>query len=104
MFVYIILGSSTIICLILFIYIVIRLITEDLQANMIARQRTRRNRIARARSFQTRLELILQLTEQRRVQPLKEIEMTPVNHIIVLNPGSHRMQIGSEYVYNEEGE
>ena len=47
MFQYIILGSSTIICLILFIYIVIRLITEDLQANMIARQRTRRNRIAR---------------------------------------------------------
>ena len=103
MFVYIILGSSTIICLILFIYIVIRLITEDLQANMIARQRTRRNRIARARSFQTRLELILQLTEQRRVQPVREIEMTPVYDVVVLNPGN-QMQLGTEYVNNKEGE
>jgi len=103
MFVYIILGSSTIICLILFIYLVIRLITEDLQANMIARQRTRRNRIARARSFQTRLELILQLTEQRRVQPVREIEMTPVYDVVVLNPGN-QMQLGTEYMYNKEGE
>jgi len=103
MFVYIILGSSTIICLILFIYIVIRLITEDLQANMIARQRTRRNRIARARNFQTRLELILQLTEQRRVQPVREIEMTPVYDVVVLNPGN-QIQLGTEYVYNKEDE
>lgn len=103
MFVYIILGSTTIICLILFIYMVIKFIMEDLQSNMIARQRTRRNRIARARNFQTRLELILQLTEQRRVQPVREIEMTPVYDVVVLNPGN-QMQLGTEYVYKKEGE
>ena len=74
---------------------------EDLEAHMIARQRTRRNRLAR--SVQTRLELILELSDQRRVQPVREIEMTPVNHIIVLNP-NNQMQIGSEYVYKKEGE
>tara|TARA_B100000674_G_C37805472_1_gene898556 strand:- start:419 stop:730 length:312 start_codon:yes stop_codon:yes gene_type:complete len=103
MFVYLILGSATIICLILFIYIVINLIRDDLQATIISRQRTRRNRLARTRSFQTRLELILELTEQRRVQPVREIEMTPVDHIVVLNPGNHQMQLGTEYVYNKEG-
>ena len=101
MIVYIILGISTVICLILLIYIVIKMMMEDLETHMIARQRTRRNRLAR--SVQTRLELILQLTEQRRVQPVREIEMTPVNHIIVLNP-NNQMQIGSEYVYKKEGE
>ena len=60
---------------------------EDLQSNMIARQRTRRNRITRAKIFK-RLELILQLTEQRRVQPVREIEMTPVYDVVVLNPGN----------------
>ena len=103
MFVYIILGSTTFLCLILFIYIVINLIREDLQATMISRQRTRRNRLMRASSFQTRLELILELTEQRRVQPVREIEMTPIDHIVVLNPGN-QMQLGTEYVYNKEGE
>ncbi len=101
MFVYIILGSSTIICLMLLIYIVIKMMMEDLEAHMIARQRTRRNRLAR--SVQTRLELILELSDQRRVQPVREIEMTPVNHIIVLNP-NNQIQIGSEYVYKKEGE
>lgn len=101
MIVYIILGISTVICLILLIYIVIKMMMEDLETHMIARQRTRRNRLAR--SVQTRLELILQLTEQRRVQPVREIEMTPINHVIVVNP-DNRITLGSEYVYKEEGE
>ena len=99
---YILIGISGTICVGLLIYIAIKIVAEDIETHMIARQRTRRNRLVR--SVQTRLELILELSEQRRVQPVREIEMTPVNHIIVLNPGSHRMQIGSEYVYNEEGE
>jgi len=101
MIVYIILGISTVICLILLIYIVIKMMMEDLETHMIARQTTRRNRLAR--SVQTRLELILELTEQRRVQPVREIEMTPINHVIVVNPGN-RITLGSEYVYKEEGE
>lgn len=99
---YILIGTSGTICVGLLIYIAVKIAMEDIEAHMIARQRTRRNRLAR--SVQTRLELILQLSEQRRVQPVREIEMTPVNHIIVLNPGTHQMQIGSEYVYNKEGE
>ncbi len=101
MIVYIILGISTVICLILLIYIVIKMMMEDLETHMIARQRRQRNRLAR--SVQTRIELIMEITEQRRVQPVREIEMTPRNHVIVVNPGN-QITLGSEYVYKKEGE
>ena len=100
MIAYIILGLSTTICIGLLLYIVVKIAMEDLETHMIARRRTDRNRLAR--SVQTRIELILQLSEQRRIETLKEIEMTPVNHIIVINPGD-QITLGSEYVYNEEG-
>tara|TARA_B100001029_G_C14957885_1_gene392655 strand:- start:101 stop:406 length:306 start_codon:yes stop_codon:yes gene_type:complete len=101
MIVFIILGIIIAICIGLLIYVVIKIAIEDLETHMIARRRRDRNRLAR--SVQTRIELILQLSEQRRIQPLKEIEMTPINHIIVINPGN-RITLGSEYVYKEEGE
>lgn len=99
---YILIGVSGTICVGLLIYMAVKIVAEDIEANMISRQRTRRNRLER--SVQTRLELILELSERRRVLPVREIEMTPVDHIVVLNPGSHRMQLGTEYVYNKEGE
>lgn len=98
---YILIGTSGTICVGLLIYIAVKIAMEDIEAHMIARQRTRRNRLAR--SVQTRIELIMEITEQRRVQPVREIEMTPINHVIVVNPGN-RITLGSEYVYKEEGE
>ena len=97
---FIILGISTTVCIGLLIYLVIKIIMEDVETHMIARRRTRRSRLAR--SVQTRIELIMELTERRRVQPAREIEMTPINHIIVINPGN-QITLGSEYVYKEGG-
>ena len=98
---YILIGVSGTICVGLLIYMAIKIVAEDIETHMIARQRTRRNRLAR--SVQTRLELILELSERRRVQPVREIEMTPVYDVVVLNPGN-QIQLGTEYVYNKEGE
>jgi hypothetical protein len=98
---FIILGISTTVCIGLLIYVVIKIIMEDVETHMIARRRTRRSRLER--SVQMRIELIMELTERRRVQPVREIEMTPINHIIVINPGN-QITLGSEYVYKKEGE
>ena len=98
---YILIAVSGTICVGLLIYMAVKIVAEDIEANMISRQRTRRNRLAR--SVQTRLELILELSERRRVQPVREIEMTPVYDVVVLNPGN-QMQLGTEYVYKKEGE
>ena len=98
---FIILGISTTVCIGLLIYVVIKIIMEDVETHMIARRRTRRSRLER--SVQMRIELIMELTERRRVQPVREIEMTPINHIIVINPGN-QITLGSQYVYKKEGE
>ena len=98
---FIILGISTTVCIGLLIYVVIKIIMEDVETHMIARRRTRRSRLER--SVQMRIELIMELTERRRVQPVRELEMTPINHIIVINPGN-QITLGSEYVYKKEGE
>ena len=98
---FIILGISTTVCIGLLIYVVIKIIMEDVETHMIARRRTRRSRLER--SVQMRIELIMELTERRRVQPVREIEMTPINLIIVINPGN-QITLGSEYVYKKEGE